>query len=286
MFPCSWFIYSILNFPIIIHDHHLLHTELSAISARSSPQAELHLRTRSLPPTTGVWAAVLCQCVGDTCGPVGWCVVGIWLVSIHQPGARSDTQVTKASLLQHAPVSLLYGAGLLFGTKGGIRMRKLGLEFRMCSQALMVRVASTPMTSCQYHLQPIHPSRQDGIWEVTVTLIDIGVLPGLVFGDTWAGGRREGKGGGICTGANCERFLQSILGFGSIKAMSISRSLNAKKRSLQALEDTHEDTFTRTLSQATSRATSQYHGLEESGRICFSFQQFQFLSISRKGIPS
>lgn len=89
----------------------------------------------------------------------------------------------------------------------GIRMRKLGLEFRMCSQALMVRVASTPMTSCQYHLQPIHPSRQDGIWEVTVTLIDIGVLPGLVFGDTWAGGRREGKGGGICTGANCERLL-------------------------------------------------------------------------------
>lgn len=82
------------------------------------------------------------------------------------------------------------------------------------------------------------------------------------------------------------RDCSGILGFGSIKAMSISRSLNAKKRSLQALEDTHEDTFTRTLSQATSRATSQYHGLEESGRICFSFQQFQFLSISRKGIPS
>ena len=75
------------------------------------------------------------------------------------------------------------------------------------------------------------------------------------------------------------RDCLGILGFGSIKAMSI-------KRSLQALEDTHEDTFTRTLSQATSRATSQYHGLEESGRICFSFQQFQFLSISRKGIPS
>ena len=174
--------------------------------------------------------------------------------------------MTKASLLQHAPVSILYGARLLSGTKGG-RMRRLGLDFcqlnlSMCSQALMVRVASTPMTSCQYH-PPTNPSFQADLGShgsrVTCFFF-IGVC------QAWSSETPEQE-------EEEEKEEESA----QVQIVRDQRGhfglwLQSKPWQKRPSPCRHWMTPTRTpsprtLSQATSRATSQYHGLEESGRI-------------------